>query len=143
MARAEPVGGLAAPRLRTSGLGDSAVLASPSGDGLGVVGTAPAHWLAAYDPEQNASAPLGWHRDFADARERLRYWVTACSTRGDRDRPTPGRPPGPAEEPAPAIQEVKFDDRDEEFVDFVITQVRKRQEAEDEFYASLADDEGP
>ena len=38
---------------------------------------------------------------------------------------------------------MKFDDRDEEFVDFVITQVRKRQEAEDEFYASLADDEGP
>jgi hypothetical protein len=24
-------------------------------------------WLAAYDPEQNAAAPLGWHRDFADA----------------------------------------------------------------------------
>ena len=38
---------------------------------------------------------------------------------------------------------MKFDDRDEEFVDFVIAQVRKRQEAEDEFYASLADDEGP
>jgi hypothetical protein len=47
------------------------------------------HWLAAYDPEQNASAPLGWHRDFADARERLRYWVTACGTRGPR-------PPHPA-----------------------------------------------
>ena len=100
------------------------------------------HWLAAYDPEQNGSAPLGWHRDFADARERLRYWVTACGTRGDRDRPT-RQAAWPGEEPAPAIQEVKFDDRDEEFVDFVITQVRKRQEAEDEFYASLADDEGP
>ena len=46
------------------------------------------HWLAAYDPEQDASAPLGWHRDFADARERLRYWVTACGTRGDRKRET-------------------------------------------------------
>ena len=21
------------------------------------------HWLSAYDPEQNGSAPLGWHRD--------------------------------------------------------------------------------
>ena len=27
------------------------------------------HWLCAYDPEQTGSAPLGWHRDFADARE--------------------------------------------------------------------------
>ena len=26
------------------------------------------HWLCAYDPEQEGSAPLGWHRDFADAR---------------------------------------------------------------------------
>ena len=100
------------------------------------------HWLAAYDPEQNASGPLGWHRDFADARDRLRYWVTACSTRGDRDRPT-RQAAWPGEEPAPSIDEVKFDDRDEEFADFVIAQVRKRQEAEDEFYASLADDEGP
>ena len=30
------------------------------------------HWLCAYDPDQNGSAPLGWHRDFADARARLR-----------------------------------------------------------------------
>ena len=100
------------------------------------------HWLGAYDPEQNASAPLGWRRDFAEARERLRYWVTACSTRGDRDRPT-RQAAWPGEEPAPAIQKVKFDDRDEEFADFVIAQVRKRQEAEDEFYANLADDEAP
>jgi hypothetical protein len=41
------------------------------------------HWLCAYDPEQNGSAPLGWHRDFADARERLRDWVAACGTRLD------------------------------------------------------------
>lgn len=26
------------------------------------------HWLGAYDPEQNASAAIGWHRDFAVAR---------------------------------------------------------------------------
>ena len=46
------------------------------------------HWLAAYDPEQNGSAPLGWHRDFSDARLRLRDWVAASGTRLDRDRPT-------------------------------------------------------
>ena len=63
------------------------------------------------------------------------------STRGDRDRPT-RQAAWPGEE-SPSIQEVKFDDRDEEFVDFVIAQVRKRQEAEDEFFASLGDDEGP
>lgn len=39
------------------------------------------HWLGAYDPEQNASAPIGWHRDFADARARLREWVAASGTR--------------------------------------------------------------
>ncbi|WP_344062427.1 hypothetical protein [Nostocoides vanveenii] len=100
------------------------------------------HWLGAYDPEQNASAPLGWHRDFADARERLRYWVTACGTRGDRDRPT-RQAVWPGEDPAPTIQDFTFTDRDTEFVEFVIAQVRKRQEAEDEFYANLADDEMP
>ena len=36
-----------------------------------------------------------------------------------------------------------FTERDTEFVEFVIAQVRKRQEAEDEFYANLADDEAP
>src|SRR3546814_7097678 len=46
------------------------------------------HWLCAYDPNQNGSAPLGWHRDFADARLRLRDWVATCGTRLDRDRPT-------------------------------------------------------
>ena len=54
-------------------------------------------WLAAYDPEQHASAPLGWHRDFADARNRLREWVSTAGCRLDRDRPTrqttwPGEP---------------------------------------------------
>ena len=29
------------------------------------------HWLCAYDEEQHGSAPLGWHQDFAEARERL------------------------------------------------------------------------
>lgn len=46
------------------------------------------HWLCAYHPEQDGSAPFGWHRDFADARQRLREWVAASGTRLDRDRPT-------------------------------------------------------
>ena len=56
------------------------------------------HWLSAYDPDQHGSAPFGWHRDFADARNRLHDWVTTSGTRLDRDRPTrqsawPGEPP--------------------------------------------------
>lgn len=34
------------------------------------------HWLNAYDPDGSLSAPLAWHRDFADARNRLREWYT-------------------------------------------------------------------
>src|SRR5680860_1204973 len=46
------------------------------------------HWLNSYDPEGSPSAPLAWHRDFADARARLREWVSTSGTRLDRDRPT-------------------------------------------------------
>ncbi|HAQ60256.1 MAG TPA: hypothetical protein DCR63_07885 [Microbacterium sp.] len=97
------------------------------------------HWLGAYDPEQNASAAIGWHRDFADARARLRDWVAASGTRLDRDRPT-RQTTWPGEDPAPPVEDVVIADRDAEFVQFVQAQVRKRQEAEDEFYASLDDD---
>ncbi|WP_420898960.1 hypothetical protein [Janibacter melonis] len=30
------------------------------------------HWLNAYDSEGSPSGPIGWHRDFAEARNRLR-----------------------------------------------------------------------
>src|SRR5690606_38452767 len=35
------------------------------------------HWLCTYHPYQNGGAPHGWHRDLADARQRLREWVAA------------------------------------------------------------------
>ena len=94
------------------------------------------HWLCAYDPDQHGSAPLGWHRDFADARQRLREWVAATGTRLDRDRPT-RQTTWPGEDPAPPVEDVVIADRDEEFVDFVQEQVRQRQEAEDRFYVTL------
>lgn len=94
------------------------------------------HWLCAYDPDQNGSAPLGWHRDFADARQRLRDWVAASGTRLDRDRPT-RQTSWPGEDPAPAVEDIVITDRDAEFVQFVQDQVRERQEAEDAFYANL------
>jgi hypothetical protein len=62
------------------------------------------HWLCAYDEEQHGSAPLGWHQDFAEARERLHDWVAACGTRLDRDRAT-RQTAWPGEDLAPAVEE--------------------------------------
>ena len=94
------------------------------------------HWLCAYDPEQNGSAPLGWHRDFADARQRLRDWVAACGTRLDRDRPT-RQTVWPGEDPAEPVEDRIIANRDEDFVQFVLDDVAARKQAEDEFYAGL------
>ena len=94
------------------------------------------HWLAAYDPEQDASAPHGWHRDFAATRDRLRDWVATSGTRLDRDRPS-RQTAWPGEPPAPPVEEVPIIDRRADFVAFVIEQVARRQAAEDAFYAQL------
>ena len=94
------------------------------------------HWLCAYDPEQNGSAPLGWHRDFADARMRLREWVAACGTRLDRDRPT-RQVVWPGEEPGQPIEDTPIIDRDAEFVEFVMADVERRREAEEAFFQSF------
>ncbi|WP_447925368.1 hypothetical protein [Georgenia muralis] len=55
------------------------------------------HRLACYEPGSSGSGPIAWHADFADARERLRDWVSISGTRLDRDRATrattwPGEP---------------------------------------------------
>ena len=94
------------------------------------------HWLCAYDPEQNGSAPLGWHRDFAEARGRLREWVAACGTRLDRDRPT-RQPVWPGEDPAAPVEDIIIADRNEDFVEFMFADVQARRQAEEEFYAGL------
>lgn len=83
------------------------------------------HWLNSYDPDSSPSAPLNWHRDFADARNRLREWVATCGTRLDRDRPTrltawPGEPMSTAK------PESLIANRDEDFVAFVLDAVRRR-----------------
>lgn len=87
------------------------------------------HWLGAYDPEQHGSAPIGWHRDFADARERLRDWVAACGTNLGRDRPTrqtiwPGEPPDTI-----TNDEVAITDRRDDFLRFVTEDVNRRRES--------------
>lgn len=133
---------LAAPQhLRAVRIGDSAILASPP-EPLWGLSALHLHWLCAYDPEQNGSAPLGWHHDFADARYRLRDWVTASGTRLDRDRST-RQTIWPGEEPQPSHEESVITDRDADFVQFVIDQVNERQPAEDASYASLDDQIDP
>ncbi|WP_134324953.1 hypothetical protein [Cumulibacter soli] len=99
------------------------------------------HWLCAYDPEQDGSAPLGWHRDFADARQRLRDWVAASGTRLDRDRPT-RQTIWPGEKPAPPVEDVAISHREKEFVAFVLAEVATREASEDEFYASIDEETG-
>ena len=85
------------------------------------------HWLGAYDPEQHGSAPLGWHRDFADARERLRDWVATCGTNLGRDRPTrqtiwPGEPPD-----GTTNDEAAITNRRDDFLRFVSADVNARR----------------
>ena len=87
------------------------------------------HWLGAYDPEQHGSAPIGWHRDFADARERLRDWVATCGTNLGRDRPTrqtiwPGEPPDDTTD-----DEVAITNRREDFLHFISDDVQRRRES--------------
>lgn len=98
------------------------------------------HWLGAYDPEQHASGPLTWHRDFFETRMRLREWVQASGTRLDRDRPT-RQTAWPGEPPFPNIAERLIPDRDVDFVEFVRADVASRRADEDAYYELLAVDE--
>lgn len=97
------------------------------------------HWLCAYDPQQSGSAPIGWHRDFVDTKQRLRDWVAASGTRLDRDRPT-RQTVWPGEDPAEPIEDIEILHRDEDFVAFVIADVARRRKAEEEFLAGLGVD---
>lgn len=96
------------------------------------------HWLCAYDPEQDGSAPLGWHRDFAAARQRLRDWVAASGTRLDRDRSS-RQTAWPGEPPAPAVEDIPITNRRADFVRFVIEEVAKRKAAEEAAFARFDD----
>jgi hypothetical protein len=96
------------------------------------------HWLGSYDPTQNGSAPIGWHTDFATARERLRDWVALSGTKLDRDRPT-RQTVWPGEEPATVTEEHVIANRRNDFAQFVTVDVDRRRAAEDEFYRRIAD----
>lgn len=89
------------------------------------------HWLGAYDVEQDGSAPIGWHRDFFDARERLREWVSTAGTRLDRDRPT-RHTVWPGEDAGEPGGELHIADREQDFLEFVEADVERRREHEAE-----------
>jgi hypothetical protein len=87
------------------------------------------HWLNSYETDGSPSAPVTWHRDFAEVRNRLREWVSTSGTRIDRDRPT-RLATWPGEEPVEPAGEVLIEDRDADFVQFVIEDVAVRRRIE-------------
>lgn len=95
------------------------------------------HWLNSYDPDGSPSAPLMWHRDFADARHRLREWVATCGTRLDKDRAT-RQTSWPGEDPQPPAAEVVIEDRGADFIEFVVEDITARRRIEQQVRSSLA-----
>lgn len=98
------------------------------------------HWLSSYDPEQAATGPLAWHKEFASARTRLRDWVAISGTRHDSDRPT-RQAAWPGEPPQEFIEDEVILNRDQDFLDFVAADAAERMQIEDEAMATLFSDE--
>jgi hypothetical protein len=94
------------------------------------------HRIGTYGPNQNRSAPLGWHRDFSDARERLRDWVAVFGIRLDHDQPT-RQTYWRGEQPIAEPSETVIVNRDEDFVQFVAEDVSRRRQAEGAFEAQV------
>lgn len=94
------------------------------------------HWLNSYHCDGSASGPIAWHREFAEARHRLREWVSTCGTRLDRDRPT-RQTAWPGEDPIEPGQEVTIEDRDADFVRFVHDDLAARRRIAERARAAL------
>lgn len=93
------------------------------------------HWLNAYDSEGTPSGPIGWLRDFHEAKNRLREWVSLCGTRLDRDRPT-RQTVWPGEAPIESAAEVEIVDRKADFYLFVRDDVAARRAIEEQVRAA-------
>lgn len=87
------------------------------------------HYLGAYHPRQDGSAPIGWMTDFAATKERLRDLVTVAGTRLDRDRPT-RQTIWPGEDDDTDNNEVTINDREADFRAFVAADIERRYEYE-------------
>jgi hypothetical protein len=88
------------------------------------------HWLSAYDPDSSPSSPIAWHRDFAEARHRLREWVSTAGCRLDRDRPT-RQTTWPGEATAETSTEGEITDRRGDFLRFVNDDIAARRLVEE------------
>lgn len=88
-------------------------------------------WLNAYHPDSPPAGPMMWHREFAEARSRLRDWVTISGTKLDRDRPT-RQTIWPGEGTPAATVETKIDDRKADFDQFVRDDLELRRHLEDD-----------
>lgn len=75
-------------------------------------------FLNSYSEIASPSAPIAWMKEFAEARYRLRDWVTLSGTRLDRDRAT-RRTTWPGEPPTPTPTEADIDDRWADFEEFI------------------------
>ena len=87
------------------------------------------HFLACYDDIASPSSPIAWMREFAEARHRLREWVSTCGTRIDRDRPT-RQSTWPGEYTEASGVEVVIEDRAADFEEFVRSDVLRRRRAQ-------------
>jgi len=100
-------------------------------------------WLAAYDPEASASAPIAWHRELVEALRRLHDWVAQSGTALTEDRPTqvtlwPGEPGfGAAETWKDGAQAVPITDRAADFEAWLAEDLAARREVEDRIRAPL------
>ena len=94
------------------------------------------HWLCAIHPESKGTAMLVWHRDFAEARERLRDWTSACGTRLNTDRST-RQIVWPGEKPVEPVEDMVIPNREEDFVEYMHADVEARRAEEDAFYGGL------
>lgn len=94
------------------------------------------HWINSHDSENSPSAPIGLMRDFAEARGRLREWVSTAGCRIDRDRPT-RQTVWPGEAPIEPQPEVEIVDRYADFIQFVLEDVAARRRIEEQALVGL------
>ncbi|EYT56574.1 hypothetical protein H490_0101545 [Leucobacter sp. UCD-THU] len=90
------------------------------------------HYLGAYHPHQDGSAPMGWLADFETFKERMRELVAVSGTRIDRDRPT-RQTVWPGEPPIDEASEIRIADREADFKAWVEADVARRTALEEEF----------
>lgn len=93
------------------------------------------YWLNAYDPDGPPTGPVMWHREFAEARQRLREWVSTAGTKLERDRPT-RQTTWPGEAPVALASEVVIEDRAADFRAYVIADVSARLRIQEQFEAT-------